>query len=535
MQSKVKNPSKNPTVVLTGTRKYLIKLTQQISWLSTAFRSFEERGVALSRFKIYQTTSNALRLKVLKLEQVGEKSRSCWHPLFQGGVIAWGFPFRGRNGQSGIELPLGVMIELADIVGPVFYEGGIVLKGFSSIIFPVSRSDLSAEHGDNSIQWHSIHTLNDSPANLSLLKNFENRWLCQPTEMDKLIHTRTFLGCYKKVIVHLATKEVAYNIIEQSALRPSKPMAELTGLNFGAGFNKIVALNSAAVFTIPKNIRVQRKSDSYDQMLTFSSKMPVILYDTFDQRAWMVPALSVIYHMVHVWFSRHKDDFTTGINRPPYARAISNIGGEARDIISRSGGFHLYNSVEDEKPRLLSEHIKDYLLQFEQLMAVPPVHNSIGADKLTGWDLMDIISGEPLSTLSAPVGAKFQGNWYSLIQNSNMIVLFCKRLGDIIVPESEEQTVCAAWKAVPPGRDYLTATVHCLQKCSAYFPDSNMFSKLIHRRRPTAGESNAIFADCSHENEAQCHRAQDLWSRDEASSTFPDLKLEGAVVFGKRR
>lgn len=158
----------------------------------------------------------------------------------------------------------------------------------------------------------------------------------------------------------------------------------------------------------------------------------------------MIPALSVIYHMVHIWFSQHNDDFTTCINQSPYTRAVSNIGKEARDIISQHGEFHLYNSVEDKKSRFLREHVKDYWLQFEQLMAAPLVHDGIGSDKLTDWDLMDIVWGQPFSDLGTPMRMKFRDNWNSLIQNSNMIVLFCHGFGDVIAPGFEAQKVCQA-------------------------------------------------------------------------------------------
>lgn len=204
---------------------------------------------------------------------------------FQGSVVASGFPIRARNGESGIELPLGLMIELAGVIGPVAYRGGIVLKGFSSILFPSTTPRILAGKDNTSVQWHLICISDDFPTNLSLLNTFEDRWQCQVTELDLLSQARTFLNCYKKINVHLATKEVAYDKIRQPTIRPSKPKAEFTGFSTGLGFSKLLGINVSVNFTVPKSIRVQRKSDSYNQMLSFSSSMPVILYDTCDQRA----------------------------------------------------------------------------------------------------------------------------------------------------------------------------------------------------------------------------------------------------------
>lgn len=132
------------------------------------------------------------------------------------------------------------------------------------------------------------------------------------------------------------------------------------------------------------------------------------------------------------------------------------------------------------------------------------------------------------------MGMKFRGNWNSLIQNSNMIVLFCHGFGDVIAPESEAQKVCQAWKEIPSGKDYLTAIVRCLQRCSNYFPKSSESSNLTPKRHRQPGESDIIFADCSHEDEGKCHRALQLWRRDEAFSIFQALELEGAVIFGNQ-
>ena len=144
-ESKTNDQTRNITVELVGIRKNLIKAIQLLAWFGTVFRSSANRRVALSTFKISQVTSfNCFRLKLLKLEQIDEASGSCWHPLFQGGVVASGFPIQDRNGESGIELPLEVMIELAGVMGPVAYKGGIVLKGFSSILFPCKMPSMLA-------------------------------------------------------------------------------------------------------------------------------------------------------------------------------------------------------------------------------------------------------------------------------------------------------------------------------------------------------------------------------------------------------
>lgn len=76
------------------------------------------------------------------------------------------------------------------------------------------------------------------------------------TELDLLSQVRTFLDCYKKINVHLATKEVAYDKIRQLTIRPSKSKAEFTDFSTELRFFKLLELNASVNFTISKSIRI---------------------------------------------------------------------------------------------------------------------------------------------------------------------------------------------------------------------------------------------------------------------------------------
>src|SRR5205814_10229216 len=73
----------------------------------------------------------------------------CWLPLFCNAVIACEFPIPGRQDEMGLEIPIDIMAGIAGVRHAVEYEGGVVLKGFSTMFVPVKRKD-------DRVQWHLI-------------------------------------------------------------------------------------------------------------------------------------------------------------------------------------------------------------------------------------------------------------------------------------------------------------------------------------------------------------------------------------------
>jgi hypothetical protein len=519
---------------LEGTKENVIKIAQQLAWFTAIFRVPQDGNLSFSNFSMCQLMDpETFKFQPCKLKHVENTSKACWHPLFRNWALAQGFPIRPRHGEFGLELPFAAMVQLSEVLGPVSYKGGVVLKGLSSILFPVQQPVLQNDPEQTSGQWHLVHLQREDFANLSLLDQVENRWPCQFTDLESLSMVRTFLGCYKKVKIHLATADGAYNSIQYSATRASKPKPEFSGFSFGASIAKIAGLTSSANFTIPRHSPIPRDFGPYEQALAHCTKMPVILYDTLDRRAWMVPAISVIFHMVHIWFHKFRDHFPTKIERPPYVTAVSNIGRETLMVLSQNSTFQLYQTL-DEEPYPLKALVTKYCLEYQKLLAVPRYHSGIGADGLVGWDLMEIVHEQVNDPKTTNLG-KFEGNWDSLAQDPNMIVFFGHDFGDVIVPDFEEQRVCNSWRSVPPGKDYLTASIHCLRQCTNYFPASKCVGK--RNQTPSLGDDvrAGAFADCSHDDRIFCHRGQSVWSEGEIYSIVHNLEEEGAIIFGDKK
>lgn len=150
----------------------ITEVGEQLAWIGAALRtSSAKRGVSLCTPLISRIESESVgecvygprprtgdRRKfafsmsfhmknVEKAHQVIENGR-CWHNLLRSPVIVKGFPIPRRNQKcAGLEIPLGVMAELAQARRVTSFDGKIYVKGFSTVLVPTQKT------GDL-LSWH---------------------------------------------------------------------------------------------------------------------------------------------------------------------------------------------------------------------------------------------------------------------------------------------------------------------------------------------------------------------------------------------
>ena len=520
--------TEHATVTVNGPREDIIRIAQQLAWLSTVFRLPIEGELSRSDFTLHATavpTSFNLRQRRLKKVEQNGNANTCWHPLFSTGILAIGFPIPVRNGEAGVELPFEAMIQLAGVIGPVEYQGGVVLKGFSTMIFPVLTSSSPPNSSHNATQWHLVHLENDDFIMLSDLASFEDRALVPLKDFDLLVHSRSFLGCYKEVNVNLGTETVAYDRLTTSDVTVPRRRPELSGFSLGLALPKFGGPSATVNFALPKRLSVRRPEDSYEQILSYSSSMPIILYDTSDRRAWMVPTIGVILHMIHVWACLQKSQFPAlSLSNVPYTTGGHDIGREAQEVVYNNSHLELYVSKDNNEPYLLKDLVKKYWLGLEMVIAARQDHKFAGKGNLIGWDMMEVINRDPFSGLKTPSMKGFKGTWEELARDPNMVVLFCQGLGDVIIPNPQAQRLCDKWRLVPQDKDYLTATTCCVVQCSHRFYGHTIFWEQTKDAAP--------FADCDHDKHRR--HVQRLAKRRGSSLVTNELEWKGAFVFGLR-
>ncbi len=436
----------------------MIQIAQQLTWFCAVFRVPKDGKFIRFEFVLNSSKrSREFNVKLLKLKNVGPTD-TCWHSLFTNGVLAYEFPIRSRCCEVGVELSFKAMLQLAGIIGPVQYRGGVVLKGYSKILFPQSTTSLSPVSSPESTQWHLVYQTDGDFIDLSSIAEYNDRVLCTLESLESLMHSRTFLGCYKEVNIHLGTETASYHQIDTSNAKDLKRRPELSSFTFGLSLPKFGGPSASMTYTLPKGLSISRKEDSYEQVLSLGSYMPMILYDTSDRRAWMVPMLGVILHMIHIWAFLQKTQFPSlVIPQLPYIKAQWDIGRAAQEVIYENSDLKLYVSKDKHEPYMLKDLVKKYWLELKMITAAKKDHHVSGNEDLIGWELLEIVNRDPFSSLKKPSTKKFKGNWFGLAGDPSMIVLFCNGLGDVVKPSPNVQEVCSRWN-------------QCLQRMTTWRP-----------------------------------------------------------------
>jgi hypothetical protein len=523
-----------------GTKRFLVDVAQQLSWITASIRLPVYGKVSYSDVLFLSTGTDVYKAVPLPLESVEDEQPPCWLPLFLGTVIARDYPIPKRDQEKGLELPFHLMTTVAGVLYPMTHDGGIYLKGLSRLLFPTSSFEGS------SVQWH----LATSPSRRERLPPgtiHDQSWQ-RIGDVDRLTNARTFLGYCREVVVDLGTNKPTgyYKGILFSSARDENHDPSIQGpssFTWGTNGMGIFGANMTHPITYGKALMqtVYGVHDTYLDVLELAVDTPVILYDDGlkSQRGWMVPGLSVILHMAHTWAAQ-KDICNTQL---PFSDLTWNAGEAARTLLTEKWDFVLRDTPSEEMGK--KKLVKDLVMQYwdaiqqragEDLKARCQSTAEIGLapSKLYGWEYMDIVKRKH----SRRRQLHFYGNWRELAENA--VVLFCQNLGDVIKP-APGISICKQWDPVPSGKAYLTATIDCLRQLS--WERGGQRDILAGGRLTNKGYWNHrtidLFADCercsrSHLTESvRCSKlpqSLDKSADERSCSVVPPS--EGAVVFG---
>ncbi len=489
-------------------------------------------------------------LPLLRVKKFEESSGACWLPLFKNSIIACGFPIPDRGPEKGIELPFPLMIDQASILRLASYNGFSYLKGFSTLIYPTAVSTNS-----ESVQWHLVSSKDegtklDPVQALSASPKTHNNAIGQDTQFDKLTSAgRHFLGYCRHVVVHLATPETTTPVMLKKVRHSSADdESHPPGLSFDTVTMGTPGLGIFSAGATSKLIRTkglthaakERDTKGFLGLCESARDTPLILYDEGKEAGWLVPTLSAVLHMAHLW-TRDKTDLLAEI---PAVDPCWNIGDAALTAIKDESAKVLRSELDDDKSTCVKDLVKGYLITLDEILDLqedaakePKPTVKVESSKLHAWDLLDIVTYKRTNRRQLKVSE----NWTLLC--NKIPVLVGQGMGEIIRP-AEEVSVCKAWSPIPPKHQYLTATVKCLQQMASRYghdgPDPCF--KLITNGFWVSSSKN-LFADCEKTNRLsvqgrrckcvkQPQHIVGTGSADKHATAPPE---KGAVVFGTRK
>ncbi|TVY48628.1 hypothetical protein LOCC1_G003111 [Lachnellula occidentalis] len=494
--------SPSVTVVVTGTAPAIAEIGQQLAWLGAALRGAPYTDtMAYCAPKIGISPGSPLNFQlsfqVDNFEQIppGEvPNGSCWRRLFRNPIVVRGSPILARSGgERGLEIPLNMMAGLGQATRVTNFDGGLIIKGSSSMFYPTQRIQ-------NSVLWHFL--VNENGERMSYLSAEGYRASIHDIDATCLERSRNFLGWASSVEIHAGGKEIRYEDIDWAG-------ASLASAGIAFEKASIVAgqfVTGGASFvrgTQDTPIYISRGGGPYAQEVHFARNMKVVLYDTKDRRGWLVDSASALLHLTRTQLSSSPysdsdlfrlEDFnhadpTNGVHAAKKAlmdsknrnivifedvetstesKASSGIAGSEQ--VRKKATRWTYEDLVRQTYHTL-EQIHDYQTK---MMASPALGlRFTDREKLIGFGFKGIVDGHnDLLPRVAILKASGRG-WVDFTRSIRAIILLGKGFGEIIKPSKDSNTLCKYWRHVPTGKDYLVACMATLKEISLKHGDGD--------------------------------------------------------------
>lgn len=520
--------------------KYVI---QQLIWMGAALRTSRDGRVQYCESKLERNqktkeTDPAIFTATFDMSSPSEENQSCWFPLFTNPAIARGFPTAPRcKNEVGLEIPIDMMAALGGVRHAADFEGGLVLKGYSALFVPIMCHE-------GSVQWHLLRARGEERISYREASiQCPNRVLLKDLNHGALRTTRAYLGWWPEAETHLGTAEADYGSIDWSSACEAKRLTRISGAN--VGFSKIITGGVNFQLGAKDGKLHTSQNGPLQRIVQRAEKIPVVLHDLEDSRAWFVPALDVMLHIVQT--RHHQSPFRSDgkvIELSP--SDPGKHGRTAAEAIVANQSRLLYERAVSEDGYYFKDAILDVWSQMERLMEKDDLIESCPGlalhgtlrTKVYGWEFMSLVQDKNHRRKEVTI-AKSSGGWVDLVNDIDALVLFATGFGEIIRPVSDLGRLCHQWRSLPKGKDYLAAGVPLLELLYSE-AGSRLSRKNLSTTRLQWHRASTLFEQCPYTRpeHCECDRTQQIY-HESLFKTFgrvrPPGTLEenGCVIFGQ--
>ncbi|OAG42839.1 hypothetical protein AYO21_02790 [Fonsecaea monophora] len=524
----------------TGDEETIRDLVQMLAWAGAAFGcSSPDENVDYCRAGILAFGSH-VSIDFWK-ETLPKNAEACWLPLFSGVSIAYGFPIPRRRGEIGLEIPLQILTALLGAVRAVEYQGGVVIKGFSSMIVPTEkRIDI--------IQWHLLANTN-CEERLSYrdgLLRCPKRALMDEVDLECLQKTRAVLGWCSATRCSLGSHDANYSSIDYSGAEEAGGSISFTGGSLGFQQFGVAQID----FKLgPKDGKCHfHRTGPYRSIVSAAEKTRVVLYDTSDQRGWLVPASEVILHMCQ---HRHRlEPFVVAGSSVllPSPETTGQSVKEAKEVLLENESLTLTESSNEKYT--LRDLVLNYwsLLEFllDQNVRRDQAHGTSNhfslQEVLQGYEYRSVVEERSPFRKKRTTLRRSCGGWPALIRDVDAVVLFASGFEDILRPLENDQLqdICVKWRSMPREMSYLATTVKILRDLYEVAGSRSTREYLTSTRLRWVQGKSSLFEPCTSPGASNCDcvRLQNVTrgfftKRLLVPGPVIDEFDRGAVIFGR--
>lgn len=467
-----------------------------------------------------------------KTSTLSQDELSCWTSLFTNPVITQGFPVPIRhNDEQGLEISLEMMAALGGARHMTQYDGGLVLKGHSAMMVPIKL------HQD-SIEWHFIHGDEEQQVPYRKIREWKADHISlRIIDFESLGNRRTFLGWWHSAETHLETADADYESIGWSSAAEPHRAIKVSGAE--VGFQSMFTSKASFIMGAKDGRLHFAREGPFPKIVLYAEKTQVVLYDLEDCRAWFVPALDVMLHVIQ---TRHPLSFYTtgGQDVELMATNPGKIDGSAaRDAAFANQRRLLYDGYHFEDAMLDIWSKMERLKEKDDFMEASPgvaLHATLRR-KLQGWEYMSLVYEKNYRRKVANI-AKSSGGWVDLVADIDTLVLFATGFKEIIKPIHNLE-LCCRWRDLPKGKDYLATSVPVLQLLYSE-AGSKVSQKHLSTNRLRWHRGAVLFEKCANvtSSRCSCDRTQQIYHDSYFKTvghrrTPGTLEKNGCVIFGQ--
>ncbi|ATY66839.1 Pfs domain [Cordyceps militaris] len=494
----------------------------------------------------------------------------CWQHMFQGAVLAAGFPIPQRATLGlGLEMPLNMVAELAGSRRLTEWDDKIFIKGYSTMLVAIkSVADV--------LVWHYYYAQpGKRVAYMDCTEQVES------VDMARFGGFRHVVGWCSSSKYCAGSPDANYNIRGTQLPRPSAGLfLDKVSISTGSTIAGGAMLTPGTKERPPHLTR-----NGIIPNLRWLSKKYVVLWDEEAKRGWLVNGTSALLHIIRASLASYeKDDFSpcfmfdgSKMNNLPQNQYRHNT---AIGVLIDQGNqrLRLYPNRTTEQTTLTDSGIlthtqtSSYFLfgdlveqHLSALEKIVDFHSNLaGRDgvnlkmhlrkHLEGWEFADLTKEHDLRPRVATLGFLGYG-WVDFVRAIGAITLFGRGFGELLQPTNSGAAaataaggLCERWSSLPTGNYNLAASVADLIDIMEQHGDAHAAPREL--ARGIAWRSPAdTYAACpctrppSEQGRADCHVApMQVLQPSSASRAAPghvpptDSEVEsepdGAVIFG---
>ncbi|KAJ4344875.1 uncharacterized protein N0V89_012619 [Didymosphaeria variabile] len=465
---------------------------------------------------------------------------SCWQKLFKSAFVVVDEGPQGLEPVGhGLEMSFDLMTRLAAIEYPVEVDGGVILAGYQTVLFPTRLESTYA-------QFHLEISDNGQINPFDL----EYKSRLKINDYARIKNMRCFLGWCDLAHIQLGSRSLPMSVMYSDAKKKGKTLQRSgisTGFQFTSASPVQAGINGQMSYSfVSHRLRFQPSSD-YIKMLFDTSKDVALVSDVQARRSWLVPKLSLMLHMAHAWVNimspSPKDDPIPFVEPHEDGRDVVKALEDHGDIVICGQNTESFTLRR--------------LLMGLSLNLLASVDRKARSTKriLYGFEFMDLVSEPGRGGFMKELKIGASPSWLALANLADAVIV-CSKLGEAIIPAHDEHRKKRTCDIVPCGQDFLAVHLTCIGGLmDRAGMDKNTFDDLISI--PLSHEINWTvsgnpFENCNHERDG----ADTCWARQtmlqslgrdrvfrfkrsshdqNSNSRSKSRDMKGAVVFGKHR